>query len=136
MKRRWQQLAKDLGIAANIDWLPWQNHRGMAALYADHDVLLFSAMHDTGGMVVLEAMHHGLPVVCLKLGGPATLVDSSCGYAVDTTDKSALEVVAEMGDALISLARETARIPLAHGARLRCREFSWREKVIRVHGLA
>lgn len=136
MKRRWQKLAEDLGIAAKIDWLPWQDHHGMATLYAEHDVLLFSAMHDTGGMVVLEAMHHGLPVVCLKIGGPAALVDASCGYAVDPADKSASQVIAEMGDALINLARDTTRIPLAQGARQRCHVFSWREKVIRVHGLA
>ena len=136
MKYRWQRLADDLGIAANLDWLPWQGHDAMAKLYAEHDVFLFAAMHDTGGMVVLEAMHHGLPVVCLKLGGPATLVNSSCGYAVDTDGKNAKQVVTEMGDALISVARETTPSPLVRGARLRCRDFSWREKVIRVHGLA
>jgi glycosyltransferase involved in cell wall biosynthesis len=135
-KRRWQKLAEDLGIAASVDWLPWQGPEAMARLYADHDVLLFPPMHDTGGMVVLEAMHHGLPVVCLKLGGPATMVDASCGYAVDTAGKSAAQVIAEMGDALIGLARESNWIPLARGARLRCHDFSWREKVIRVHGLA
>lgn len=136
MKCRWQKLARELGIAANVDWLPWQGHEAMAKLYADHDVLLFAAMHDTGGMVVLEAMSHGLPVVCLKLGGPATLVNASCGFAVDTDGKSASQVIAEMGDALIRLAHESTRLPLATGARQRCRDFSWREKVIRVHGLA
>jgi glycosyltransferase involved in cell wall biosynthesis len=136
MKCRWQKMADDLGIAANVDWLPWQGREAMAKLYADHDVLLFAAMHDTGGMVVLEAMYHGLPVVCLKLGGPATLVNASCGYAVDTARKSAAQVTAEMGDALISLARESTRIPLARGAQLRCHDFSWPEKVVRVHGLA
>lgn len=136
MKRRWQKLADELGIADSIDWLPWQDHHGMAVLYANHDVLLFSAMHDTGGMVALEAMHHGLPVVCLKIGGPAALVDASCGYAVDPRDKSAAQVIAEMGDALISLARENTRAALAQGARQRCHVFSWREKVIRIHGLA
>ena len=68
------KLTEDLGIAENVEWLPWQDREGMASLYADHHVLLFPAMHDSGGMVVLEAMNHGLPVVCLKLGGPATLV--------------------------------------------------------------
>jgi glycosyltransferase involved in cell wall biosynthesis len=133
---RWRKLAEELGIAGSVDWLPWQDRGTMAMLYADHDVLLFPAMHDSGGMVVLEAMHHGLPVVCLKLGGPATLVDESCGYAVDTAGKDVTEVVQEMGDALISLARESRRVPLAQAARLRCREFSWHEKVARIYGLA
>src|SRR5262249_30707892 len=104
--------------------------------YADHDVLLFPAMHDSGGMVVLEAMDHGLPVVCLKLGGPATLVNDSCGHAVDPDRKSAAEVVREMGEALIALARSAARVPLSKAARLRCRDFSWPEKVVRIHGMA
>lgn len=136
LKGRWQKLAENLGIAASVDWLPWQGREAMARLYADHDVLLFPAMHDTGGMVVLEAMYHGLPVVCLKIGGPATLVNATCGYAVDTVGRSAAQVIAEMGDALISLARDSTWAPLAQGARLRCHDFSWREKVIRVHGLA
>lgn len=136
MKSRWQKLASNLGIAASVDWLPWQGREALCQLYVDHDVLLFAAMHDTGGMVALEAMYYGLPVVCLKLGGPATLVNESCGYAVDTDGKSAAQVVAEMGDALINLARESTRSLLVRGARLRCHDFSWHEKVLRVHGLA
>src|SRR3546814_15941980 len=85
----------------------------MAVLYENHDVLLFAAMHDTGGMVALEAMHHGLPVVCLKIGGPATMVNGSCGHAVDPAGKTAAQVVAEMGDALIRLAGEPERVPPA-----------------------
>jgi glycosyltransferase involved in cell wall biosynthesis len=135
-ERRWRKLAEDLEIAANVEWLPWQDRMAMATLYADHDVLLFPAMHDSGGMVILEAMDHGLPVVCLKLGGPATMVNESCGYAVDPAAKSVAQVVREMGDALIGLAQDSTRLPLAQAARLRCRDFSWREKVIRIYGLA
>ena len=136
VERRWRKLAEDLGIAANVEWLPWQDHGAMANLYAGHDVLLFPALHDSGGMVVLEAMNQGLPVVCLKLGGPATLVNENCGYAVDPAGKSAAQVVREMGDALMGLARESARLPVAQAARLRCRDFSWREKVDRIYGVA
>ncbi len=135
-KRRWRKLAHDLGIAPRVQWLPWQSREGMSGLYATHDLLLFPAMHDSGGMVVLEAMNQGLPVVCLKIGGPATLVNNSCGYAIDPADKDVEEVVEEMGDALIGLARESARRPLAEAARVRCRDFSWREKVARIYGLA
>jgi glycosyltransferase involved in cell wall biosynthesis len=81
-------------------------------------------------------MTHGLPVVCLKIGGPATLIDESCGYAIDPAGKDVEEVVLEMGDALIELARQSARQPLAEAARIRCRDFSWREKVMRIYGLA
>ncbi len=135
-ERRWRKMAQSLGIASKVEWLPWQNRQAMADVYADHDVLLFPAMHDSGGMVALEAMSHGLPVVCLKLGGPATLVNESCGRAIDPMDKSVAQVVQEMGGALIGLAQDSTRRPYAEGARLRCRDFSWREKVVRVYGLA
>lgn len=135
-ERHWRKLAEDLGVAANIVWLPWQEHEAMASLYADHDVLLFPSMHDSGGMVVLEAMNQGLPVVCLKLGGPAALVNESCGYVVDPAGKDIAQVVREMGDGLIGLSRDSTRRPLAQAARLRCRDFSWRKKVVRIYGLA
>jgi glycosyltransferase involved in cell wall biosynthesis len=93
-------------------------------------------MHDSGGMVVLEAMDHGLPVVCLKLGGPATLVNANCGYAVDPAEKNSAQVVTEMGDALIELANRSVRVSLADAARLRCRDFTWPQKVGRIYGLA
>jgi glycosyltransferase involved in cell wall biosynthesis len=136
VERRWRKLAQDLGIVANVEWLPWQDRAAMANLYAGHDVLLFPALHDSGGMVVLEAMNQGLPVVCLKLGGPATLVNESCGYAVDPAGKNAKQVIREMGDALIGFARESARLPVAQAARVRYRDFSWRDKVDRIYGAA
>ncbi len=135
-KRRWRRLADELGISEFISWLPWQSQQAMTSLYASHDVLLFPAMHDSGGMVALEAMNHGLPVVCLKIGGPATLVNESCGYAIDPAGKDVEEVVVEMGGALIRLARVPARQSFAEAARKRCRDFSWREKVVRIYGLA
>jgi glycosyltransferase involved in cell wall biosynthesis len=134
VERRWRKLAEDLGIAANVDWKPWQDREQMANVYASHDVLLFPALHDSGGMVVLEAMNQGLPVVCLKLGGPATLVNESCGHAVDPAGKSAAQVVRELGDALKRFAPESARVPVAEKARMRCRDFSWPEKVARIYG--
>jgi len=136
LERRWRKLAQELGIAGNMQWLPWQDHRAMAGLYAEHDVLLFPSMHDSGGMVVLEAMSQGLPVVCLKLGGPATMVNDSCGCSIDPAGKGAAQVIQEMGCALIALAAEPARLPFAEGAKLRCRDFSWPEKVARIYGLA
>jgi glycosyltransferase involved in cell wall biosynthesis len=135
-KRRWRKLAKDLEIEGNVEWLPWQDRGAMASAYTDHDILLFPAMHDSGGMVVLEAMDRGLPVVCLKLGGPATMVNESCGYAVDPSGKNVTQVVREIGDALISLADDSTRRRLGQAAKQRCRDFSWREKVKRIYGLA
>jgi glycosyltransferase involved in cell wall biosynthesis len=107
----------------------------LGRIYASHDVLLFPALHESGGLAALEAMRHGLPVVCLKLGGPATLVDEECGRLIDPENKSAAQVAFELGTALVQLSEPCARGPLAEAARRRGVMFRWDEKVKRVYGM-
>lgn len=45
-------------------------------------VLVHPSFHDSAGLVCLEAMAAGRPVICLDTGGPAELVDDSCGIRV------------------------------------------------------
>ena len=130
----WRRLARKLRLDERIEWLPWQRSDAMGSIYASHHVLLFPSLHDSGGLVALEAMRHGLPVVCLKLGGPGTLVDDSCGRLIDPTAKSTTEVTGELGEALVDLSQDTIRRPLAEAARSRGRAFSWRQKVEKVYG--
>jgi glycosyltransferase involved in cell wall biosynthesis len=49
---------------------------------AEADVLVHPSFHDSAGLVCLEAMALGRPVVCLNTGGPAELVDENSGYRV------------------------------------------------------
>lgn len=46
------------------------------------DVLVHPSFHDSAGLVCLEALAAGRPVLCLDAGGPAELVDASCGVCV------------------------------------------------------
>jgi glycosyltransferase involved in cell wall biosynthesis len=133
-KRRWLRLVQSLGVERQVDWVGWQSGASMQEVYARHDVLLFPALHDTGGMVALEAMCQGLPVVCLKLGGPAALVNESCGRVVDPEGKTVADIATELGDALLLLSDATVLRELSGGARARCKEFSWSRKVARLYG--
>lgn len=80
---RCQRLSVQLGVAGQITFIPflpkWED---VWDLYAESDVFLFPSLHDSGGTSVLEAMAAGLPVICLDLGGPAVLVDSTCGIKI------------------------------------------------------
>jgi len=88
-------------------------------------------------MVVLEAMNQGLPVVCLKLGGPGALVNESCGYVVDPAGKDTAQVVREMGDALIGLSRDFHTTSACPGGETALpRLFPGARKVVRIYGLA
>lgn len=132
---RWRQLAGRLGIDSRIDWTPWVNQSDLAAIYRNHDVLLFSSLHDSGGMVVLEAMQHGLPVVCLKLGGPGALVDETCGQAVDVTGLGEAEVIAKIANGLQKIYRSPEQLTrLRQGARTRAASSSWSAAVEQIYG--
>lgn len=123
---RWRRLAEQLGVANSIDWVPWVSQAELADVYRNHDVLLFPSLHDSGGMVVLEAMQQGLPVVCLKLGGPAVLVDDTCGIALDTAGHSSPSLVDAMAAALDQLFNDRAALArLSMGAQARALERSW-----------
>jgi glycosyltransferase involved in cell wall biosynthesis len=132
-KARWQKLAERLGVAANIDWQPWLPRAELANFYVSHQVMLFPSLHDTGGMVVLESLAYGLPVVCLNIGGPGIIVTNDCGRVIDVAGKSKTEVVAKLGQALIDLTNEDMRLRLVAGAGPRCRDFYWQKKVARIY---
>src|SRR5262249_40197512 len=82
-RARWQKLAKHLGIAANIDWQPWLRRAELTKFYVSPHFMLFPDLHDCGGMVVLEGLAYGLPVVCLNIGGPGIIVTNGCGRLID-----------------------------------------------------
>jgi UDP-glucose:(heptosyl)LPS alpha-1,3-glucosyltransferase len=71
--KHWQEQLVALGIDDRVKFLGVVSH--MSEIYASADLMLHPSLEDTFGMVVLEAMSHGLPVV----------VSSSeyCGIAAD-----------------------------------------------------
>ncbi len=122
----WRELAAELEIDQAIDWLGWIDHDQLGELYRRHDALLYPSLHDSSGNVVLEALAHGLPVVCLDLGGPAEMVDSSCGRVIATAGRSATECARALADALEELARTDDLLhQLSVGARARAGRMRW-----------
>jgi len=133
--QRWQMLTKKLKLASCVTWAPWMKQQDLLQAYATFDTLLFPSLHDSSGNVALEAMANGLPVVCLDLGGPATLINPHCGIVVPVSGMTADEVIEALADALGTLATDHHLVPrLRNGALLRVRDFSWREVVGQVWG--
>jgi glycosyltransferase involved in cell wall biosynthesis len=122
----WRALAAELEVVHAIDWLGWVAHDQLGELYCRHDALLFPSLHDSSGNVVLEALNHGLPVVCLDLGGPAEMVDASCGRVVATAGRTAAGCAAAIADALEELARTDGLLHrLSRGAQARGESMRW-----------
>jgi glycosyltransferase involved in cell wall biosynthesis len=124
-ERMWKALAEKLGVGEQIDWIPWVDRKDLPAIYAVHDTFLFPSLHDSGGMVILEAMAYGLPIICLDLGGPGVIVDETCGFKVDTNGLNEKVVIQALADHLVLLAEDTAlRQFLSNGATQRVKKFS------------
>jgi glycosyltransferase involved in cell wall biosynthesis len=113
-------------VADSVEWVARVSHSEMAKEYESSTCFAFPSLHDSGGMVVLEAMDAGLPVICLDRGGPGSMVDSSCGVVVKTGSESEAAIVGQLAEAMIQVACDPElRIRLAAGARKRARDLSW-----------
>lgn len=109
-RRAWQRRARSLGVADRIEWIEWVSREALSALYEAHDAFLFPSLHDSSGNVVLEALAHGLPVICLDIGGPAQVVDAGCAITVPAANAALDEVIARLGQAVAVLAGDRPRL--------------------------
>lgn len=66
-----------------VTYLSRQSKKELSALYMSHDALLEPTEASAGGVVVTDALNHGLPVISTRTGGIPTLVhDRKTGWLV------------------------------------------------------
>ena len=133
-EKNWRNLVKKIDINDKVNWTGWVPHHKVNNLYSDHDVLLFPSLHESSGNVILEALSHAIPVVCLKIGGAGIIVNSSCGFAIPVKNSSISLVVEKLADALIQLNFDfRLRNRLRAGAINRTKQFGWSTSVSTVY---
>jgi glycosyltransferase involved in cell wall biosynthesis len=104
----------------------------LTELYKMADVFAFPSLYDGFGMVILEAMSHGIPVIASKnSAGPDIIQDFETGFLIDPED------VSKLSDRLawMSQNREKARIMGETARQLVEREFgfeSYRGRVLKI----
>ena len=101
---RWQKIASGLSIASRVKWMSAMRHEDLLDFLPQFDAFLFPSLHDSGGMVVMEALGAGLPVICLDVGGPGDLVTESCGFKLPASRPQ--DVVDGICQSLLKLARD------------------------------
>jgi len=133
-QKEWQRLAGNHGLDAHVNWVGKLPQKRLFNLYDRADLMLFPSLHDSGGMVVLEAFARGLPVVCLDLGGPGIMVDRSCGRKIRTSGRSAEQVADALARAVAELAVNREELNrLQTGALKRAEKFTWQALANRVY---
>lgn len=104
-------------------------------LYSVADLFVFPSLHDSSGNVVLESLAHGLPVVCLDLGGPQLYLDESCGVVVSTSGLSRQQLEQSLADAIARLLQSPEHLArLSLNAKVHARKQSWEATVERAYG--
>jgi glycosyltransferase involved in cell wall biosynthesis len=103
-------------------------HKDLPALYASSTAFLFASLTETLGLVVLEAMASGLPVIATPSGGVADhLRDGVNGVAYPPRDTEA------MAAAMVALATDPERARrLGEGARRTAEALSWDHELDRL----
>ena len=108
MEAEWRELAQELGVSDRVEWLGETPDAALPSVYHSADLFVLPASHpsEAFGLVQVEAMAAGLPVVCTELGTGTTYVnlDGITGLVVAPRDPDALAA------AINSLVADPARL--------------------------
>lgn len=77
------KLTLHLGVQDKVTFLGELHREGVRDAMWDSNVLIVSSFHETFGIVLIEAMATGIPVIATRCGGPNDIVTNKTGILVD-----------------------------------------------------
>lgn len=89
-KRVLEKLIKISGLSERVVLTGSKNQRALVEILHESDVFVCSSHHETFGIVMIEAMAMGLPVVATKCGGSEEIVTEATGLLVSRNSVDAL----------------------------------------------
>jgi len=121
-ERTYRAHLETLGKHLPLEWAGFVGPSQLPDVYRRADVLVCPSQREEAfGLVNLEAMASGLPVVASKVGGIPEVVDTDTGILVAEPDDPKA-----FARALMGLYRDSAcRLRLGQQARMRAQLFSW-----------
>lgn len=127
-KARLRTMARELGISPRVTLLDAVPHERLPLYYSAADVCVVPSFYESFGLVALEAMACGVPVVASRVGGlQETVRDGQTGYLVPWRCP---EPFAERLELL--LGNQPLRRRLGRMAREAVERFRWSEVAARV----
>jgi glycosyltransferase involved in cell wall biosynthesis len=99
--KKWlKNKATELNINEKISWIDRVPQDQLFKMYQNYDLMVFPSLREAGGNVVIEAIAHKLPVMCLQLGGPGEHIIEQCGIVISTKNKSKQKIIIEISEAI------------------------------------
>ncbi len=122
------ELASELGVGERVTFLDAVVHDDLPLYYNAADICVVPSYYESFGLVALEAMACGVPVVASRVGGlKETVIDGRTGYLVPWRCP---EPFAERVELLLS--NEPLRRKLGREARAAAERFRWSEVAAQV----
>jgi glycosyltransferase involved in cell wall biosynthesis len=100
-----QLLVEQLGIAKQVKFWGRLSREDTLSKLKECHVLVHPSLHDSGGLVCMEAMATSRPVICLDLGGPASQVTEETGFKIAAIDRD--RTIGDIAEAMINLAKDS-----------------------------
>ncbi len=114
-------LVNELDIAGSVSFIDAVRHEDLPLYYNSADVCVVPSYYESFGLVALEAMACGVPVVASKVGGlPETVRDSQTGFLIPDINPTAFA-----GRLELLLGDPELRWELGAGARELAEQFHW-----------
>lgn len=121
--------ARELGVDDRIVFHGRIPRERVDDIYRRADAFIFPSFREPSGSVVFESLRQGLPVITTDRGGPAYVVDDSCGIRVPA--RTPEDFAKHLAEAIERLARSPQLLGrLSDGARARMEAIGlWPRKV-------
>lgn len=84
-------LCEKLGLRRRVEFAGEVRQSATTAFLEKAGVFVFPSVRDSGGLALLEAMSHGLPVIVARWGGPFQYVGDDCGISLPVGTPQELE---------------------------------------------
>ncbi len=124
---RLKALSRELGVADHVTFTGAVNHAQLPQYYNAADVFVLPSYHESFGLVALEAMACGTPVVASRVGGLTSFVsDGVTGYLIPWHCPEPFARRIEM-----LLSNPTLRSIMGQAARSRALDMTWARAVDR-----
>ncbi|MGE5295451.1 MAG: glycosyltransferase family 4 protein [Solirubrobacterales bacterium] len=86
-----ETLVETLHLRERVQFVGQVKQSATTAFLAKAGVFVFPSVRDSGGLALLEAMSHALPVIVAKWGGPFQYVGDDCGISLSVGSPQELE---------------------------------------------